>query len=65
MSSNKARVFVTWDRRQSKVSHLFECEPCEFRFVLEEGSSWVLQSLDSRFLDRFSTPHVQVLGKIE
>ena len=51
------------DRCQSKVFHLFECQPCEFRYVLVEPFSWVLQSLDSRLLDRFSTPHFQVLGK--
>ena len=33
----KARVFVTRDRSQSEIFHFFECQPCEFRFVLVEG----------------------------
>ena len=37
----------------------------KFKFVLVERSSWVLQPLDSRFVDRFCAPHFQVLGKIE
>ena len=48
-----------------RVFHLFESHTSKFRFVLVEGSSWVLQSLDSRFFDRFCTPHLQVLGKSE
>ena len=59
----KPESFSHGDRCQSKVFNLFEWQPCEFRFVLAEGSSWVLQSLDSRLLDRFSTPHFQSLGK--
>ena len=59
----KARVFVPWDRGQSKVSRLFECSTSEFRFVLIEGSSKVRQSLESRFLDHFCAPQFQVREK--